>query len=169
MASKFDAESVLEMIYDIMTTGGALNAKIAAIEVEKGAMSPSKALTPTLAPIPASAYFEQTWNDKILNMSPAILYGIEDVTAQDGGGAVAKTYKCFVEIILVDSGQKADAIKRILRYTRALEELFVTNFSTAIGSTIKIDTLRPVAFKLEMAANSEEIKVGGISLTVTLV
>lgn len=166
MAAKFDAEDVLDMVLDIMTASGALNTKIAAVEAEKTAKG--KGLTPTLASVAADNYYLQTWSDKILNTSPAIFYGIEDVAAVDGGGAVAKTYKIFCEIVLVDSGQTNDGHKRINRYARALEELFTAAFAPALGVKIKVDQVRPISFKLELDS-SEEIKVGGISLQITLV
>lgn len=166
--AKYDGEDLLDSVLQIMIEGDALNNKIAAIEAEK--VLKSKGLTPTLKPIAAGSYHEQTWSDKVLNSTPAIFYGIEDVQSADGGtGAVAKTYKVFIEIILVDNGMQNDTHKRIQRYSRALEELFSSAFAPAIsGSNVKIDSVRPISFKLELDS-SEEIKVGGISLTITLV
>lgn len=165
--SKYDSEDLLDSVYAIMTSGGALNTKIAEIEAEK--VAKSKGLTPTLKSIASGSFYEQTWTDKILNSSPAIFYGIEDVQIVDGGEVVAKTYKVFVEIVLVDDGMRNDAHKRIQRYSRALEELFSQAYAPAIqGSKVKVDTVRPVSFKLELDS-SEEIKVGGVSLTITLV
>ena len=159
--AQFDAEDLLSEIRAIMTAG--LNAKIAEIETEKGA------LTPTLAAVGANSYFEQTWNEKILNKNPAIFYGIEDVQAVENGGGLAKTYKLFVEVVLVDNGQRNDTSKRILRYSRALEELFQAADLAGRGmSKLKVDTVRPVAFKLELDS-SEEIKIGGVTLTTTIV
>ena len=167
MAAKYDAESILEMVLEIMTSGGALNAQIAAIEAEKTAQG--KGLTPALASVASGAYYEQTWSEKMLNTSPSIFYGIEEVKAVANGGVVAKEYKIFVEIVLVDSGMTNDGAKRINRYARALEELFAANYGPAIAvSTVKIDSLRPIAFKLQLDS-SDEIRVGGISLSVTLV
>ncbi len=137
------------MVLEIMTTGGALNAKILEVETEKIAKS--------------------TWSDKILNSNPAIFYGIEDVATVSNVGAAAKSYRIFVEIVLVNSGQTNDTSKRINRYARALEELFSANFAPAVGfGQVKIEQVRPISFKLELDS-SEEIIVGGISLTMTLV
>lgn len=163
--AKYDGEDLLDSVLGIMTAG--LNTKIAAIEAEKTAAG--KGLTPTLASIDSAAYFEQTWTDKILNMNPAIFYGIEDVQAVDGGGVIAKTYKVFVEVVLVDSGMTNDTHKRISRYSRALEELFAEAYAPAIPiGKVKVDSVRPMAFKLALDSD-DEIKVGGVSLTITLV
>ena len=167
MSIKFDAEDLVNMLYDIMTTGSALNNKIAAVDAEKTANG--QTITPALASIDSGSYYPQSWSDKILNTSPSIFYGIEDVSSLDGGGATAKTYKLFVELVLVDSGQTNDAWKRIARYSRALEELFQTNFAPNVAAgKVKIDQVRPIAFKTSLNSN-EEIKVGGISITIALV
>ena len=164
MPYKFDSEEMLDYILGIMQDDDVLNNKIAAVEAEKE--DAGKGLSPTLAPI--AEYHLQTWNDKILQRTPAIFYGIEDVTAVDGMGAVAKTYKCFIEVVIVDNNQTNDGHKRISRYSRSLEELFTSNFKPegAMGA-VKVESVRPISFKLEMNTD-EEIRVGGISLTISL-
>lgn len=164
-AKKFDVESLLEMVKDIMVGGDALNVKLDAITAEKT----DAVLDPVLAPIGADAYFEQTWDDNILNKSPAIFYGIEDVQSDDGGaGVVAKTYKVFCEVVMV-KGITGDDARRIFRYSRALEELFAENFKPAVAAgTFKVEQVRPVSVKMELDS-SEEIKIGGVLLSITLV
>lgn len=165
--SKYDGEDLLDSILSIMTTAGALNAKIAAIDAEK--IAKGSPLTPSLAAIPDAGFYAQSWTDKVLNTSPGIFYGIEDVKATNAGPAVAKEYKCFIEVVLVDSGQSSDSWKRISRYSRALEELFSEAYAPAIASArVNVVEIRPMAFKLTLDSD-DEIKVGGISLTVSLV
>lgn len=162
--AKFDAEDLLDAVLEVMTDN--LNARISAIDAEKTAKG--KELKPVLATIKASAYFRQSWSEKILNATPAIFYGIEECTPIDGGGVAATTYKIFCEVIYTDNGMYNDATNRILRYTRALKEIFEEAFkSVAEMSAIKIETVRPIAFKLNLDS-SEEIKVGGVSLSITL-
>jgi hypothetical protein len=163
----YDSEDMLDMVLGIMTTGGALNAKIVAIEAEK--IAAGKSLSPTLSSIASTSYHLQSWSEKILSKTPAIFYGIEDVQNVSSGAHVnAKTYRVFIEIIMLDSGMTNDVSKRIARYSRALEELFAANFKAAAEvGTVKIEQVRPIGFKLELDSD-EEIKVGGISLTVTL-
>lgn len=167
MAKKFDSEDLLDMLLAVMTDNDALNTKLSAIEAEK--VDDGKGLTPTLAPILSTSYHLQTWTAKVLQATPAIFYGIEDVVTIDGGGAAAKTYKCFIEIIYLDNGMQNDSAKRISRYSRALEELFLENYAPAVeAGRVKIEAVRPISFKLELDSD-DEIKVGGISLTITLV
>jgi hypothetical protein len=163
--SKYDTEDLLESILGVMTSG--LNTKITEIETEK--IAAGKGLTPGLVAIDSDAYYLQTWTDKILNHKVGIFYGIEDVQTLDGGGAAAKTYKIFCEVVLVDNGQTNDTSKRIARYSRALEEIFLKAFADAVAyGKVKIDSVRPISFKLELDSD-EEIKVGGVSLTISLV
>lgn len=162
---KFDAEDILDTVLGVMTAG--LNTQIAAIEAEK--IAAGKGLTPTLAQIDSGSYVEQTWSDEILNFNPGIFYGIEDVSTQSIGMAVAKTYKIFCEVIVIDDGNSVGCHKRILRYSRALEEIFETAFKDAIGGgKASVEQVRPISFKKDLDS-SEEIKIGGISLTITLV
>lgn len=150
-----------------MVSGGALNAAILAVETEK--IAASKALTPTLAPIAADAYYRQSWSEKILNNSPGVFYGIEEVQTLNSGGATAKSYKIFVDVVLVDSGQTNDSSSRICRYTRALEELFTANFAPAVAQgKLTITEERPMSFRLQTDSD-EEIKIAGISITNVLV
>lgn len=167
MGAKFDGEDLMNLLASVMQNNGALNVQITAIETEKATKGQS--LTPGLSAIADGSYYPQTWNDKILNSNPAIFYGIEDVDSLDGGGTTAKTYLCFVEIILIDSGQTNDVWKRISRYSRALEEIFENAFDAAAeAGKVKIKQVRPISFKADMDS-SEEIKVGGISISVSIV
>ncbi len=165
---KYDAEDLLDTVLSVMTTGSptsALDAKIAAIDAEKTAKG--KGLLTALAPI-GTNYYLQSWTDKVLNSTPAIFYGIEDVAAKASGAAVAKTYLIFVEVVLVDDGNFNDSSKRINRYVRALEELFTVAFAPAMGhGAVEITQMRPMAFKLNLDSD-DEVKVGGVSLSVSL-
>lgn len=161
--AKYDIENALSDILAIMTS--ALNDKITEIENEK--IAAGMGLTPTLATIRSDAYFLQSWDDKILNRNPAIFYGVEDVpSVVDGGGAIGREYKIFVEVILVDSGQSNDTHKRIFRYTRALEELF-TNKRLGGHTAVKVQALRPLSMQVSLDS-SDEIKIGGVNLTIAL-
>ncbi len=162
-----DIEAYMDMIEYVMTNNTALNSKITAIENEK--IAAGKALTPTLATVEADAYFPQTWSSKILNRNPAIFYGVENVAVLDEvPGAVLKNISFFIEVCIVDSGQTNDIWRRISRYARALEELFLENFGAALGSgNVKIEALRPTAHLLSLQSN-DELKVGGINITIPL-
>lgn len=160
MGAKFDSEDLIDSILATMQSG--LNAKIAAVEAEKTAAG--KGLSPTLKAI--GGYHEQTWDNGILQKSPCVFYGIANVAAADGGQSASKEYKIFCEVVYVDNGQFRDGWKRMSRYSRALEELFSASFPNIPGH-FKIEQVEPVSFKNELNT-SEEIKVSGVLLSVTL-
>jgi hypothetical protein len=167
MQKRIDAEDIAKSILDIMThpTEG-LNAYISAVDAEKTAKG--MAFTPALKLVASAGYFYQSWNDKILNIDPAIFYGFEDVQAGDAGKGIAKTFKIFVEIVLVDNGMTNDVDRRVLRYSRALEELFADKFDVVNNSSrIKIETVRPMSMKVDFDS-SDEVKVGGISISLSV-
>lgn len=160
----FDGEDLLDSVLSMVQTG--ISAKLTAIEAEK--IAKGKGVSGGL-PVPeASAYTRQTWSNNILNHSPAIFYGIENVQAEGVGPATMEKFTVFVEVVMVDSGMDTDTSSRIMRYSRALKEIFQEGFAeVAETGRIKIETVRPVSFKLDQDS-SEEIKVGGVSLTVAL-
>lgn len=164
MSRKFDAEDLLDSVLAMMTDGGALNAKIAAVEAEKTTAGKQIGLEA----IASDAYYRQTWNDKILNHVAAIYYGIENNQTIGTPGATAIQYSVFVEIIMADSGNDSNIVNRILRYTRAIQELFEEKFgAVAEFGKIKVETVRPISFKLENDT-SDDVKAGGVSITMTL-
>lgn len=160
----YDGEDLLDSILDIVQTN--ITTKLLAIETEK--IAKGKGVSGGLPAPESTAYYRQTWSDKILNHSPAIFYGIEDVTTEGIGPATIESFKVFVEVVITDSGMDTDSSNRILRYSRALRECLQEKFdSVAETGRIKIETVRPVAFKMDQDS-SEEIKVGGVSLLVAL-
>ncbi len=166
MSAKIDAEALLDTILAIMTDAGTgLNVRIAAIEAEKAAAG--KALASSVLPIPTAGYFRQTW-DEILNTSPAIFYGIEQVTPTSNGPAVAKDFQIFVEVVLSALDITNDSTDRVFRYSRALEEIFSEAFKPmAEASQMTVKALLPASFKVEMGAG-QDVKIGGVSLSLSM-
>lgn len=143
-----------------------LNTMIATVEAEK--ISQGLPVTGLLPINTSYGYFFQNWSDSILNINPAIFFGIEEIAAQGMGPATQETYKIFVEIILVVSGADTLGNIRILRYTEAIKRVLQNNYDRIpSASKIKIETVRPRSFILD-ANTSEEMRVGGVSLTTAL-
>lgn len=166
MAKITDLEDLLDAVKAVMTdaTNG-LNAKI--LEIETAKIAEGKAVTPTLASVDSTlGYFCQSWSEKILNISPAIFYGAEQVDVTDGGGAVLKQYKVAVYAVLVDNGNTNDISTRVFRYSRALEELFKNSEIDGAGK-IKVAGVLPVSWPSDFNSD-DEIKLGGITLTISL-
>jgi len=163
--ARYDIEDCIDDFETLLKTS--LNTKIAAIESEKS--SKGKGLTTGLSSIAEDAFFRQTWSDKILNYTPAIFFGIENVETTSGGQLTSENLKIFIECVIVDSGMDTDTHRRINRYSRAIKELIEENFDKlSFASRIKVETVRPTAFKLELDT-SEEIKVGGVSVSLSII
>lgn len=162
--AKIDLEDLLDTVEQKLKQN--LNAKINEIETQKTAKG--KGLKPPLAEVKEASYYRQSWNEKILTSYPAVFYGVDAVSTEDGGDAVAKTYVIFVEIILVDSSQSKDGHKRVSRYSRAIEEVVLETFGNLNGaSKVKVSEIVPLAF-LSSVNTSEEVKVGGVHITTSL-
>lgn len=161
---KYDAENLLSDIKTILKAN--LNTAITTVENEKVAQGlPATGLLPVDTNV---GYFEQNWSDAILNVSPAIFYGIEDVRAEGAGPTTMQTYKVFVEIVVTDRQEDKLMNARIHRYSRAIKDVLEANYDKIPSSAkTKIETVRPVSFKLDLNS-SEEIRVGGVSLTTAL-
>lgn len=163
--ARYDSENLM---YDIKALLVAqLNTKIAAIEAEKIAAGfPTTGLA---AIDTTNGYFEQSFSDEILNINPALFYGIEEVKADGIGPATVERFKIWVEIILIDGGMDQLTKNRVHRYARALKEVFEENWDTALtnASKIKIETVRPLSFKLDLNS-SEMVKVCGLSIITAL-
>lgn len=162
--SKYDAENLLHDLKAILVAN--LNTYIAAIESEKVAQGlPATNLASVDT---TNGYFEQNWSDGILNITPAIFYGIEDVRTEGYGPVTSQLYKVWVEIVLVDTQVDKLMTSRIHRYSRAIKDVLEDNWDKLpSASKTKIETIRPLSFKLDLNS-SEEIRVGGVSIITSL-
>lgn len=162
--AKYDLENLLADIKSILVAN--LNTAIAAVEAEKIAQGlPTTGLA---AVDNSSGYFLQNWSDAILNITPAIFYGVEDIKATGVGPATIQEYRIFVEIVMVDSGMDVLGNARINRYSRAIKDVLESNYDRIPSAAkTKIETVRPISFKLDQNS-SETIKVGGVSVMTAL-
>lgn len=161
---RFDAEDLILSLYSFVSTR--LNPKIAEIEAEKA--SKGSGLSPPLSGI-NDHYFQTVDQDQINNSPIALLYGIQDVQVISAiAGATVKNYVSFFSIIMVDDGNFNDINYRMLRYMRALEEIF-NDFSAQSNSyaKIKIETLAPSSFKLDVDSSVEN-KICGVAISMAL-
>lgn len=163
----YDIEKLLDDVKAILVTK--LNAKIADISAEKASEANTLA-TPLLDTV--EGIFFHTWDDKILNHSPAILYGLRS-SEVDGSGLsnAAEKVTIFIEVYYTNPMNEisdAAGTRRMLRYMRALKEVLQENFdNNELRSKIKIKTFTPMSFRLD--ESSDDIKVGGVEVETSLV
>ncbi len=162
MATRYDIESLLVDMVAFMKAN--LPGKLTAITTEKG-----DSLTLT-APANASYTF-QAPSFAMANYNPFLLYGIDDILPDRGEGpATAKPYQLFVIIGLNDEGNDPNLFTRLLRYQRALEDLFEANWAS-IASSVKFRVSGLVPVPLALFAENDAVKntkIIGVSLSATL-
>jgi hypothetical protein len=138
--SRYDIESLCDDIKTILTTN--LNDKLAEIDADKNDSI-------TLATINSSAYHFQSMNGANSNYNPFVFYGVQEI---DGEGFHSNTpMRIDVSIIIVveDTGQDIDIGKRMLRYGRALKEVFEEGFQDiAQGVKISVQSQVPIEINL---------------------
>lgn len=163
MAKKYDLEDLLDSVETLLKAN--LNTKITAVEAQK--IANGKGLGGGLPTVDDSAYYRQSWNEKILNDPVAIYYGVAGISPTDGGSDMAEVVKIFIEVVVVDSGQDNDTHKKIFRYSRALKEVAKEKFGNlGLASQVRIEQIVPFSFT--DVGTSEELKVGGIQITTSL-
>ena len=165
--AKYDIEDLCNDLKAYLLAN--LDTKIAAVEAEK--IAAGKPLDGGLPGIPEAAYTFQNWSDAILQNPVNLFFGVEDVKANDiGAGQSADVLTLFIEVVLVvDSNKKNnDDVNRVFRYTRAIKEVMqaYAKINSFISKT-KIETVRPVSYKLNFDTN-EEVRVGGVSVTTSI-
>ena len=165
MATKLDIEQLCAEMATFMRSK--LNTRLLALDSEKNDGITLKPVTSTGEP---DGFFFQDLGDRIANFDPFVLYGIDSVRVQPGqniGPATAKTYTIHVIVVIQDNGNDPSLTKRLLRYQRALWEIFEVDWATVRhGAKFKIGGLMPIAF--ELLNRSQPDRAVGISLEVTL-
>jgi len=84
----------------------------------------------------------------------------------------AQKVEIFIDVVLVASPNLLDDVwRRINRYTRAVKEVMESNvrkLNAMGGNSVTIKVVRPATYRLGLD-NSEEIKVGGVSVQLVFV
>lgn len=158
-----DTEEFLDDLETMLKTN--LNTQIEALEARKAAAGKPIGL-PT---INENAWHLQSLDDRFVQYNTAVLYGVERVQPKGEGPFTALTLTFFVEIYSIDGRSDTLGIKRMLRYTQALKEVCEKYYAkNRLGATTKVETITPISFRLNQNG-SEEVRVGGVSLTASFV
>lgn len=159
MAAKYDWESLAADIETILKNN--LNTKITALDAEK-------ADTITLDQVNSSAYFFQTMNDSIANFNPFIFYGIDNIESEGIPSASSDEIEIAVWLVLDDDANDLLIANRMLRYTRALKEVFEDNWNeTRNRSKIVVKAFAPVQFQ-DAINSSNSGRIAQISIMVSM-
>lgn len=150
--AKFDLESFNDRLKAFLVDNMA--AKIAEINTEKGN-------DPVLIEIPEAQYFED-FNEKIVNFENFIYYGFLDFEpGLNNGGEVGQPVSMFFTTMITDQDGGVIGRNKILRYTRAMYEIFQEN-STSSGSISDLEiTIMPPEF-VKIRSGSDWYRAGGV-------
>lgn len=140
--AKYDLESLLNGLKNICVEG--LNPKLDAISTEKGGEEP-------LPHIEENAYFFQAMDKKAAGIHRVFLfYGAEDPLADGIGPHTLEDYSIFFIVVLRDTADGEALTTKLLRYSRALKEIFEeASLKNKVRSRISVTSLSPVNFGIQ--------------------
>lgn len=140
--ARYDLEKLLNDMKAVAVAG--LNAKLAAISAEKGDEI-------ALLPIEEGAYFFQVLDkSKAGHHKAFIFYGASDPTVQAIGASTAEDYEIFFIVVLRETVEGEAFSTRLMRYARALKEIFETAFTqNKIRTRISVSTITPTNFAIQ--------------------
>ena len=158
MNKKFDIECFLENLETFLKDK--LNDKIAAIDLEKSSAF-------TTEPIAPNAYVFQSLDNLPVNYDPILFYGISKVEGESIETANGETYYIEISVIKVDDESK-NIGKKLLRYNRALKEIFQENAFKInnVRPKIKVSSLQPISFQMQNSSN--QFKAIGIEIEFSI-
>lgn len=134
-----------QLCFDLQTIASAnLATKLAALDTEKNDGLTLKA--------PAStAYFFQALNKAQATADDVfVFFGMDDPTADGLGPMTVEEVEIFFIVMARDTGENQQYLRRMLRYSRALKEIFQENFSnTPWKNKLKVTSIAPVSFTIQ--------------------
>jgi hypothetical protein len=156
----FDTERVLKNAVEIVKAK--LGAEITAVDTEKNDFK--------LAPIDAKAfYFGQL--PKAFNYNPMLVYGFENNPTLESAQLDnhIKVISLYFEVVIVDGGSKDDEniIYKLLRYSRALENVFIKNYPKIMEGygNIQVTSLVPTTL---FSLDGKMVRSAGVSVTARI-
>lgn len=142
----YDIESLMADIKSFLQAK--LNTKLADIDTEK-------ADGITLATIDSGAYFWNWMGDEVANYNPFVFYGIDSEQPNSVGAGNVRVFTIQVFVVLTDTQNDPEIMKRMYRYQRALFQIFEKDWSTVgRGVNFEITGLLPFVFSLFQAQNA---------------
>lgn len=154
----YDLESLLTDVETVLKAN--LPGRLTAIDAEKNDGV-------TLKQIDNAAYFAQTLNQGVAAFDPYLAYGVIDQSPDGNYGGTADRVSLQVVIVLSDPGQDTAILKRVLRYQRALREVFEQNWEkTRKGIKLRVEPTLPV--QLSELDTSKNYRAVGVQIETQL-
>ena len=140
----YDEEMMIDDLEALCKAG--LNAEIDAINAEKNDSL-------VLANIPSDKYVYETLGESVLNFKDFfVMFGVSNPGGlkEASTGNVIEDVTMYLQVATFDSGeaQRANTIKKLLRYRRALRSLIIKNPDVFRGyAKASLASLMPTAFE----------------------
>ena len=154
----YDAETFFDDMVGLFNATD-LNTKCTALNTEKAAVGDDAIKTDW-----ATDDFFINFNDSVINRNELMQFGWGDIGTEDSNATrVSEEFKMFFAIWSICTDDETLEMKKLLRYTRALEEIgkeASLNFKT---STLEIDTFKPVTVLDN--SDSDWYRAAGIHVT----
>lgn len=149
-----DVESIRESLVNLVRDN--LEDKINEVLADRGDID---------LPIPSLTNMVASMGDKVLNSQVFMHYGIVDIETLNKGvtGFVSYNIKMFFMIASIRSqNESEDPEVRALRYSRALQSVFLDNAHKIKGGKIEVTPYAPIDWASD--ADSPYWKVGGVEV-----
>lgn len=160
MTKVLDVECYLDDIKAAMVAG--LNAQITAVNDDKADSTVLAAIDPT------SGYILQA-PLVTLNVDPWVLYGFETPVAESSGGpGVAVEYQLFAVVVVSDPGNDLEIFRRMIRYQRAMQAFFKSNWDTMSRARIRPNVSGLNPFPIAFKSMSQNSLAAGVSLKIKM-
>lgn len=152
----YDTEAFFDEMIAIFNSTN-LNAKCTALNTEKG----DDELKTDFSDADS---FILNFNEKVMNEEIFVHYGFVDVdTPESVGGKVSEEMKMFFSIWMRCADDEVLEMRKLLRYTRALEEIARDNAFSSQASTLEIEKFAPVT--IDDNTGSSWYRAAGIHVT----
>lgn len=157
MATRYD----LENFFDDMETfiKANLNTKIAELDAEKDDDI-------TLKQIKTGAYFIQSLDERSVSFDPYCIFGIVNLEPIPTDGWTADGVTMQVVIVVADPGT-GDILKRVLRYQRALREIFEQNWEK-FNKRLKLNVSKTIPVELTQVNTGNRYQAIGVNIETCL-
>lgn len=151
---KLTIEFVCDRVKAFMVAN--LNTKLAAIDAELNDGI-------TLATIPSAAYFFDYLGAEIANFPVFVLYGAQPEAGARSGHMIATKLTIPIAVVLTDEGNDLNILRRLLRYQRALKEIFELQWNREPGAlTFEVVNLAP--YEIKLLGREQPDRIMGIQL-----
>lgn len=136
---KYDAEKLMVDLKAICQDN--LNNKLASIDADKGDGS-----TPQ---VPNEAYyFQDMLHERAPSHDVLMLFGLQDPVCDSGFGITAEEHEIYFIVVVKETGELDQLTTRLMRYARALKEVFEANFSNIrCPCKLMVSSIMPTRFK----------------------